>query len=69
VGLREHYSKNHEDLKIDRIIFVASANSSLPTRLMAAVRNTARKEGRGLLFTVLRRAQEFYTETSPLLVK
>lgn len=47
-GLKEKYSQNNEDLKVDRIIFIASANNSpLPTRLMEAVRNTARKENRG----------------------
>ncbi|XP_022293434.2 uncharacterized protein LOC111104026 [Crassostrea virginica] len=45
-GLRDHYSKNYEHLKIDRIIFIASATSPLPNRLMEAVRNIARKEDR-----------------------
>ena len=48
-GLRDHYSKNYEHLKIDRIIFIASATSPLPNRLMEAVRNIARKEDRGKL--------------------
>nr|XP_022294250.1 uncharacterized protein LOC111104535 [Crassostrea virginica] len=53
-GLREHYSKNYELLKIDRIIFIASATSPLPHRLMEAVRKTARKEDRVIpIFGVL----------------
>ena len=46
-GLKEHYSKNSEDLKIDRIIFIASATSPPPQRLMEAVTETARGEMRG----------------------
>lgn len=47
-GLKEKYSQSNEYLKVDRLIFIASANNSpLPTRLMEAVRNTARKENRG----------------------
>ncbi|XP_061176531.1 uncharacterized protein LOC133185384 [Saccostrea echinata] len=58
-GLRDHYSKNHEDLKIDRIIFVASAKSELPTRLMEAVRKTALKEGRVIpIFGILTHRDE-----------
>ncbi|XP_078317387.1 uncharacterized protein LOC111104536 [Crassostrea virginica] len=53
-GLRKHYSKNDELLKIDRIIFIASATSSLPNRLMEAVRKTARREDRVIpIFGVL----------------
>uniref|UniRef100_A0A8W8HRI0 Uncharacterized protein n=1 Tax=Magallana gigas TaxID=29159 RepID=A0A8W8HRI0_MAGGI len=54
-GLKEKYSQSNECLKVDRIIFIASAyNFSLPTRLMEAVRNTARKENRVIpIFGVL----------------
>ncbi|XP_048765275.2 uncharacterized protein LOC125673060 [Ostrea edulis] len=61
-GLREHYSQNHEDLKIDRIIFVASAKGSLPTHLMEAVRNTAHKGDRVIpVFGVLTHRDEVDT--------
>lgn len=47
-GLKEKYSRNIEELEVDRIIFTASANNSpLPTRLMEGVKNTARKENKG----------------------
>ena len=46
-GLKEHYSQNFEDLKIVRIIFIASATSPPPQRLMDAVTKTARGEKRG----------------------
>ncbi|XP_062600443.1 uncharacterized protein LOC134262072 isoform X3 [Saccostrea cucullata] len=58
-GLRDHYSQNNEDIKIDRIIFVASATNELPTQLMEAVRRTARKEGRVIpIFGVLTHRDE-----------
>ena len=47
IGLKEHNAKNPEDLKIDRIIFIASANTPLPKRLIEAVKKTAQKENRG----------------------
>nr|XP_022291792.1 uncharacterized protein LOC111103078 [Crassostrea virginica]XP_022291793.1 uncharacterized protein LOC111103078 [Crassostrea virginica]XP_022291794.1 uncharacterized protein LOC111103078 [Crassostrea virginica] len=46
IGLKEHNAKNPEDLKIDRIIFIASANTPLPKRLIEAVKKTALKENR-----------------------
>nr|XP_022293432.1 uncharacterized protein LOC111104025 [Crassostrea virginica] len=53
-GLKEHYSNNFEDLKIDRIIFIASATSPPPQRLMDAVTKTARGEMRVIpIFGVL----------------
>ncbi|XP_056014558.1 uncharacterized protein LOC125673062 isoform X2 [Ostrea edulis] len=62
VGLREYYSQNQENLKVDRIIFVASARTVLPTSLMEAVRNTARKEGRVIpIFGVLTHRDEVDT--------
>nr|XP_022292955.1 uncharacterized protein LOC111103782 isoform X2 [Crassostrea virginica] len=52
--LKEHYSKNFEDLKIDRIIFIASATSPPPQRLMDAVTKTATGEMRVIpIFGVL----------------
>nr|XP_022292956.1 uncharacterized protein LOC111103783 [Crassostrea virginica]XP_022292957.1 uncharacterized protein LOC111103783 [Crassostrea virginica]XP_022292958.1 uncharacterized protein LOC111103783 [Crassostrea virginica]XP_022292959.1 uncharacterized protein LOC111103783 [Crassostrea virginica]XP_022292960.1 uncharacterized protein LOC111103783 [Crassostrea virginica] len=52
--LKEHYSQNFEDLKIDRIIFIASATSPPPQRLMDAVTKTAREEKRVIpIFGVL----------------
>lgn len=63
-GLKEKYSQNNEDLKVDRIIFIASANNSfLPTQLMEAVRNTARKENRVIpIFGVLTHMDEISRE-------
>lgn len=46
-GLKEKYAKNSEDLKIDRIMFIASATSPLPKHLMRAVWKIAREEDRG----------------------
>lgn len=65
-GLKEKYSQNNEDLKVDRIIFIASANNSpLPTRLMEAVRNTARKENRVIpIFGVLTHKDEISRDDS-----
>ena len=43
--MREKYSKNEEELKVDRIIFLASATEEIPESLIQCVRAAARPGG------------------------
>ena len=44
-GLRKNYGKFEEILKVDRIIFLASATESVPVNLIHSVREAARPSG------------------------
>jgi hypothetical protein len=46
-GMREVYLSKQETLKVDCLIFVASASSVLPLNLMEAVKQVALQEDRG----------------------
>jgi len=45
VGLQEKYKQNKEDLKVDRIIFVASAEQNVPEKFIKRVSAAAHPTG------------------------